>query len=132
MNPFDTGVVETGGFHAVMTKDIALKGRRTVQSRKYPFFYNPMWGFFGDRTPGPPGTHYFRGKHVSFEWNIYSQVLIRPDAIGWLDDTIEIMESIGDTKLLTKHGVPNRNVGSDHLPLIFGLRIPIEDKVHDK
>jgi hypothetical protein len=127
MNPFDPGVVQAGGFHGVMTKSIAMKGNREVLSREYPFFYNPMWGFFGDRTPGPPGTHYFRGKHVSFEWNIYDQVLIRPDAIKWLDDTIEIIDSVGEVSLLTKQGLPNRNVGSDHLPLIFGLTFPIEE-----
>lgn len=132
MNPFDSGVVQASGFHGVMTKAIASKRSRKVLSREFPFFYNPMWGFFGDRTPGPPGTHYFRDKHVSFEWNIYSQVLIRPDALPWMDDTIEIVDHVGEVNLLTKQGIPNRNVGSDHLPLVFGLKVPSQEKSHEK
>jgi endonuclease/exonuclease/phosphatase (EEP) superfamily protein YafD len=58
MNPFEAGVVNASGLHAMMTRALVKDGSREVQGREYPFFYNPMWGFFGDRTPGPPGTYY--------------------------------------------------------------------------
>ena len=122
MNPFDPGVVQAAGFHAAMTKAIASTESRVVQGREYPFFYNPMWGFFGDRTPGPPGTHYYRAGHVSYDWNIYDQVLIRPQAFPWFDDKIEIVTKIGEVDLLKKNGQPDPDVGSDHLPITFGLR----------
>ncbi len=80
MNPFEAGVASSHALHAVMTRDLASKGSRIVSGREYPFFYNPMWGFFGDRNLGPPGTHYFAGsKPVNFFWNMFDQVLIRPD-----------------------------------------------------
>lgn len=64
MNPFDEGVVKAAGLHAMMTKATANERFRTVQGREYPFFYNPMWGFFGDRTDGPAGTFHYRRSAI--------------------------------------------------------------------
>jgi exonuclease III len=75
MNPFEKGVASTNGFHAVMTRDIARKEKRRVIREFYPFFYNPMWGRFGDTTDGPPGTYYRRGSEpTEYFWNTYDQV----------------------------------------------------------
>ena len=68
LNPFEKGVVMASGLHAVMTKATARKRDRTVGGKRYRYFYNPMWGHFGDRTPGPPGTHHYsRGDDISYE-----------------------------------------------------------------
>lgn len=120
MNPFDNGVVAAGGLHAVMTRALAARGTRKVASKSYPFFYNPMWGCFGDRTDGPPGTHYFVGKHVSFFWNIYDQVLLRTELMNQLTE-LRILDRVGDTPLLSAHGLPVESAGSDHLPVLFRL-----------
>lgn len=61
LNPFDDGLVSGEGFHAVMTRKKAEEGSRLIAGERSPFFYNPMWGFFGDRTPGPPGSYYLSG-----------------------------------------------------------------------
>jgi endonuclease/exonuclease/phosphatase family metal-dependent hydrolase len=58
LNPFDVGMVSGHGFHAVMTRRKAEEGSRKIDGKALPFFYNPMWGFFGDQTTGPPGTYY--------------------------------------------------------------------------
>src|SRR5258706_4586876 len=42
MNPFESGVVAARGLHAVMSQEIALRKKRTVQGIDYPIFYNPM------------------------------------------------------------------------------------------
>jgi hypothetical protein len=55
MNPFEDGVVSSNGLHGVMSWGIAQKRVRVVNRKKYPFFYNPMWNFFGDFTPGGKG-----------------------------------------------------------------------------
>ena len=123
MNPFDSGVVAANGFHAMMTRAGVSDGTRTIQGRQYPFFYNPMWGFFGDRTPGPAGTIYYRRPgQISYDWDMFDQVLIRPAALPWFQGEVEIVTKIGDDSLLKENGRPNPDVGSDHLPIVFQLR----------
>lgn len=122
MNPFEDGVVEAAGLHAMMTKTTVKARSRKVQGRDYPFFYNPMWGFFGDRTQGPPGTFYYRHSgHLSYEWNMFDQVLIRDEALPWFAGDIEIVTKIGDTELSGPAGRPNTEIGSDHFPIVFRL-----------
>lgn len=121
MNPFDPGVVGAQALHAVMTKQLARREERDVRGRPYRFFYNPMWGFFGDRTGGPPGTYYLHSsKPGQFFWNMYDQVLVRPALIDNLVD-VQILTSDGSTSLLTPSGKPSSAHGSDHLPLLFQL-----------
>jgi exonuclease III len=125
MNPFEAGVVGAIGLNAVMTKEIAKRGSRIVQSQRYPFFYNPMWGFFGDNTTGPAGTYYYHpSEHIGYYWNIFDQVLIRPELIDRFEtSSLSILESDGKQSLLTERGIPDSNQASDHLPLIFKIDI---------
>ena len=69
-----------------MSQQVARKQERTVQETSYPFFYNPMWNLFGDYSPGPPGTYYYSDStHKVFFWNMFDQVLIRPDLLDRFD-----------------------------------------------
>jgi hypothetical protein len=124
MNPFEDGVAGCDGLHAVMTRDIARSGGRTIDAVHRPFFYNPMWQFFGDRPGAPPGTHYFDGggKPINFFWNMYDQVMVRPDLMDQLRE-VKILEMIGTTPLRQANGRPAAAVGSDHLPLFFVLEL---------
>ncbi len=123
MNPFESGVVGAAGLHAVMTKQIASKGRRTVSGKQYPFFYNPMWSCFGDRTAGPPGTYYYdRAEHVCYFWNVFDQVLLRPELLDrFPSEELRILTEDGDRSLLSASGLPDKAAGSDHLPVLFKL-----------
>jgi len=125
MNPFEDGVVSANGLHSVMTRDIAQKGKRTVQSTNYPFFYNPMWNFFGDHRTGPPGTYYYeRSVQKVYFWNMFDQVLFRPDILPLFDnDDLEILESDGEVPFLSDTGIPDSKNVSDHLPILFRLRL---------
>jgi hypothetical protein len=121
MNPFDPGVVIAHGLHGMMTKTVARRGSREVQRTAYPFFYNPMWGCFGDRTDGPPGTFYLgTSKPVNYFWNIYDQVLLRPGLMELLRE-VTILDTDGSESLLTPSGLPHKGTGSDHLPLLFRM-----------
>jgi hypothetical protein len=121
MNPFDAGMSGVGAFHGVMSRDIAGRETRKVLGRDYPFFYNPMWGLFGDRTPGPAGSYYFRSsKPVNYFWNMYDQVLLRPELMDGLRD-LQILDSDGTEPLLTASRQPDSTNGSDHLPILFQL-----------
>lgn len=102
MNPFEAGMVSASGFHGVMSRSVAEKGDRQVQEEIYPFFYNPMWSFYGGTTPGPPGTYYYQGtQHITYFWNIFDQVLIRPALLGGFDDkNLEVVTEAGGISFL--------------------------------
>lgn len=123
MNPFDPGVVGARGLHAMMTRQLVEKGERVIRRRSYPFFYNPMWGHFGDRTPGPPGT-YFRiaAEHHNPFWHMYDQVLLRPELSNRLD-RLMILDTDGYDQLVTDLGRPRADSVSDHLPIVFRLAL---------
>jgi len=121
MNPFDPGVSMNRGLHATSTRQVAEWESRAVQRVEYPFFYNPMWGCFGDRTPGPAGTYYRAASHaVNYHWNIYDQVLFRPALMDALEE-LRILDHDGQESLLTGNGIPDTKSGSDHLPVYFRL-----------
>ncbi len=125
MNPFEDGVVGANGLHGVMSRQIAGGGSREVQHRQYPFFYNPMWNLFGDETPGPPGTYYHaNGTHKAFFWNMFDQVLVRPDLLDRFDAReLRILDSANGFSLVGANGRPDGNRASDHLPLFFSIRL---------
>lgn len=121
MNPFDSAMTNGTGLNAMMTQDCVKRGRRKVQDHEYPFFYNPMWNCFGDRTPGPPGTYYHTGSmHGTYGWNLPDQVLIRPDALDSFDK-VEILEKAGDVSLGTQRRRPRKSDFSDHFPIVLEL-----------
>ena len=125
MNPFESGVVGAGGFHAVMDRRIALQRERTVQGERYQFFYNPMWGRMGDGSTGPPGTYYRSGASpLNFFWHTLDQVLIRPDLLEFfLETKLQVICDVTGQSLLSASGIPDTSFGSDHLPLVFEIDI---------
>ena len=126
LNPFEPGAVAADGFHDVMSRRLAQKRSRTVDGEKRYFFYNPMWGRFGDATPGPPGTCYYGPTgQISFFWNMFDQVLVRPDLLAcFRDEDVEVLTRAGSVSLLTEGSeVPDRETASDHLPLLCNLNL---------
>jgi hypothetical protein len=123
MNPFDPGMVIVTGFHALMTKSLAARKDRRYKGRRYRRFYNPMWGLFGDRTPGPAGTYFWEPSVPSNRhWGILGQVLLRPSLMGRLRN-LQILASDGYQSLLTPDGIASRGHLSDHLPILFQLDV---------
>jgi len=123
MNPFDPGIVGAQALHAVMTKRLASRQERDVRGRPYRFFYNPMWGHFGDRTDGPPATYYLSSsKPGNHFWHMYDQVLLRPALMNSLRE-VRILDTDGMEPLVSPNGIPNQTGGSDHLPLLFRLEL---------
>jgi hypothetical protein len=125
MNPFDAGVSGASGFHGVMSKKIAESKYRTVQQRQYPFFYNPMWSLLGDLSEGMPGTYYYKSaSEEALFWHMFDQVLIRPDLLDQFEaKSLRIVDRIGKRSLLTKQGIPDQRLASDHLPIMFKLNL---------
>lgn len=126
MNPFEGGLIDADAFHGVMTQTTAQKITRTVAGSKRNFFYNPMWGKFGDGSEGSPGTYYYSSaKNRQFFWNMFDQVLLRPDLLPTFKmDNLKVLTEIGETPLL-KAGNIDRSI-SDHLPIMIKLPIELE------
>ena len=102
MDPFELGLVGAPALNGVMTRDLASRGSRTIQGREYPYFYNPMWGRFGDATEGPPGTYYYDGsEHSTTFWHIFDQVLVRPELMDrFRNEWLRVLVGDGDTSFV--------------------------------
>lgn len=123
MNPFEPGVVAAAGLHAVMSREVASRQSRTVNGREYRFFYNPMWNHFGDAYSDTAGSYFYSSsEQVSYFWNVFDQVLIRPDLAAKFDlESLRILKSAGRQSLVRGNGRPNSTQYSDHLPIVFDL-----------
>jgi hypothetical protein len=84
-----------------------------------------MWNFLGDFTLGPPGTYYYtKSTHKIYFWNMFDQLLVRPDLLNsFSNDDLMIITSTDDISLLNRNGFPNKKEYSDHLPICFKLNI---------
>jgi exonuclease III len=126
MNPFQDAMVQTSGLHAVMERNIAKNIKKTFQDRDYFYFYNPMWSFYGDLGKGKvSGTYYYKAtKPINYHWNIFDQVIIRPELIDTFDNEyLDIISTIKTSSLLKTNGQINDKKYSDHLPIKFSLNI---------
>lgn len=123
MNPFETGVVGAKGFHAVMDRNIASKGSRKVQGQECKYFYNPLWRLMGDDLNVSLGTYYYKNSsYVSYFWNTFDQVLLRPSLLDYFkSEDVSIVSQIGNKSLLKNNKI--NNSFSDHLPIMIKLDI---------
>jgi len=122
INPFEHGLIAAECFHASLSRRVAQRGTRVVQGNEYTFFYNPMWAHFGDRGTGPPGTYFHSASSsTNIYWNMFDQVLIRPDLLDQFEDqSVQIITKIDGTDLANQEGRP---VISDHFPIVFALNL---------
>lgn len=123
MDPFEPAMVGTTGLHAVLGRDIAERGARTVAGRRHDFFFNPMWSLMG--RPALPGSYFYRGaRPIEYFWHTFDQVLLRPALLpAWTDGDARIISTTTLGSLLTAKRRPDGERLSDHLPLLFRLRV---------
>lgn len=119
LNPFDPVMNQASGFNAMMTKSCISRGSRRVVGQEYDFFYNPMWSFLGDLSPGSPGSIYYRGRQGQFGWNMFDQVLVHHSLISNFVE-VQIINGHASIPLSSPRGHPNPVV-SDHFPLLVTL-----------
>ena len=127
-NPFESGMLDAKALNAEPTRAGVKAKTRIVGQQSYPFFYNPMWNFFGDETDGPAGTFYFRSSRPArLSWNMLDQVLLRPDLLPCFGfENLQILTGDGEDSFLGADGrikgTP-KNRWPDHLPIVFKLDI---------
>lgn len=117
MNPFEKPMVMAAGFHALSCKRTAKMKKRRVKGKEYSTFYNPMWNNFGDNNIVPGSYFYATSKQTSYFWNIFDQVIVRPEISDYIRN-VKFINCIDNIKLINENGRPNAKI-SDHLPLYF-------------
>lgn len=126
MNPFDEGMVSALSFNAVMCANIAYKESRKIFGEERKFYYNPMWHLMGNHFKLCKGTFYYTTETDSFYWYTYDQVILRPSMIEKFDmNELKILDNINEKSLLTESYIPDKKRISDHLPIIFKLRMEV-------
>lgn len=122
LNPFEDSMVSASGLHSLNNEEISLKKKRVILGREYRYFYNPMWKLWGKQN-FPGGTYYYNSSYaLNYFWNIFDQVIIRPDLISnFNQNNLKIITEINGVNLLNTNGIPNRDI-SDHLPLFFEIK----------
>jgi hypothetical protein len=82
-----------------------------------------MWSHLGDARTDTAGSYYYeRAEHVNYFWNMFDQVLLRPELARRFDPAqLRIVTSVGTRWLVRPNGRPDNATGSDHLPIVFEL-----------
>ena len=129
MNPFDAGMLEPHGFHAVSNRDFA-DHQKKVNFVASPSFYNPCWALLGDyairhdnRKVG--GSHYYAGAHSRrLYWHLFDQVLVSQAMIDcFVDRPLQLIEVPALEKEM-RSGIKRVDARySDHFPLAFILHL---------
>jgi endonuclease/exonuclease/phosphatase family metal-dependent hydrolase len=125
-NPFDEPILAADGLHAIMSKTEANRRVRKVADDPYEMFYRPMFRLIDQADDSPPATYFYGGSDtVEHFWHMLDQVVIRPDLIPYFESSsLRIMKRLGTVDLLDTSGRPNVAKSSDHLPLVFDIRLP--------
>ena len=122
MNPFEDGMISADGFHAVMDRNVASKDSRKVQNKDCKYFYNPMWRLMGNDATQALGTYYYRSGYITYFWNTFDQVLLRPSLLNYFkSEDITIISQVGNKDLIKNNKIDKSF--SDHLPIMVKLDI---------
>ena len=66
--------------------------------------------------------HYSGNDKDNIFWNIYDQIIIRPDLRKYfVDEELKIVTGTSNCSFLNRNGHPNKKI-SDHLPIIFEIK----------
>jgi len=67
------------------------------------------------------GSYFYDAReHVNYFWNVFDQVLLRPELAERFDPArLSIVKGVGSLPLVQTNGRPDHKNGSDHLPLVF-------------
>jgi hypothetical protein len=123
--PFESAIVSSDGLHAIGIRQESNQTSRAIRltDEREEFFYNPMWRLYGHVPSEEAGmaTHYWQNRLAGeLFWHMLDQVVLRPEeCTSFPEDRIKILTKVGAIHLLAPDGIPDKTVGSDHLPLVF-------------
>lgn len=82
-----------------------------------------MWAYLGDARSDSAGSYFYdSAEHVNYYWNVFDQVLLRPELAQRFDmHKLQILTAAGSRSLVRDDGRPDHIRSSDHLPILFEL-----------
>lgn len=129
MNPFDAGMVEPLGFHALGNRDLAHHSS-ALHWAPSPLFYNPCWALLGDYFPDHAsrrmgGSHYYKGAYSGrLHWHLFDQVLVSEALVEQFHESSLTLVEIPVLLTEMKSGIARSTAQyADHLPLSFTLTL---------
>lgn len=122
-DPYEGTMLSVIGFHALPFQKKTERTRKVAHQSKLPF-YNPMWNLFGDFCE-PVGTYYMSTtKAADPMWHLYDQIIVRGVlARNIVKKSMKIIGEIGSIQLCTDYGIPDKDIASDHLPIVMSLEV---------
>jgi hypothetical protein len=129
MNPFDAGMVEPLGFHALGNRDHANPDTERHYD-KTPIFYNPCWALLGDYHPAHTdrrtgGSFYYAGSTSRrLFWHLFDQVLVSQEMVdSFVPSSLSLVE-VPSLHQEMMSGIDRKKAQyADHFPLTFTLTL---------
>ncbi|RZJ95114.1 MAG: hypothetical protein EOO60_01370 [Hymenobacter sp.] len=127
MNPFDAGMVEPLGFHALGNREQANPNTERHYD-KTPIFYNPCWSLLGDYHPTHvdrrTGGSFYYAKSASRRlfWHLFDQVIVSRELAGsFVPSSLSLVE-VPTLRREMLSGIERQKAQfADHFPLTFTL-----------
>jgi endonuclease/exonuclease/phosphatase family metal-dependent hydrolase len=119
MPPYDEVMMVESGFCSNRDLNHIIKKHRAINK----YIYNCTWKVFGGGC-GSLGTYYLNNVPHG-PWHLPDQILIDPRIVENNRVDVEIITSVNSQTLITKSGIPNKRVASDHLPLLVTTDLDI-------
>lgn len=126
INPFEEISVSSDSLFAIPYREEVREATAIRQGVKKEKFFNPSWKFLSNQN-APYATYYYNSsKSIDYYWNMFDQVIIRPQLIDAFDmDSFSIISETKTCQLMV-NGKPNKSMYSDHLPILFNIK---EEKI---
>ncbi|WP_437875191.1 endonuclease/exonuclease/phosphatase family protein [Sorangium sp. So ce513] len=122
MPPHDDAMVRRDGFHANASHEWASR-TALRRGRSYRPLFNPTPSIRG--LASPPYGSYFRDKDRddAGPWSMPDQVLMSARLAIPGEPPVTLVDSAGGRRLCDpRHGKPDPQIGSDHLPLVTAFQ----------
>ncbi|WP_437619761.1 endonuclease/exonuclease/phosphatase family protein [Sorangium sp. So ce1151] len=122
--PYDDAVMGYDGFHASRVREW-VQSQEVHEGARYRPLFNATWPLLGLLTPPYGDFHRAKRKGDVGPWYVLSQALMSARLAIPGERQVRLLDCAGERPLCDKkHGRPDKDIGSDHLPLLITFLSP--------